>query len=143
QPGFSSSESMNGFSARKTRGGKILWKITGAKLIKKDKITVSGASGIFYNSDGEMFLKSDRASFKEDGSALELEGNVYFKDVSGKTELYMEDLKWDEQKKLYYTDNKVKQVSEEAVITGSGLRADKDLNRVEILEPNVVSGGGS
>ncbi len=88
-----------------------------------------------------MFLRADRAFFKEDGSALELEGNVCFKDSSENTELYMEDLKWDEKRQIYYTDNQVKQVTEEAVITGAGLRADKDLNRVEILEPEVNQKG--
>jgi len=122
-PEFSSSESMEGFKARKTRGGKLLWEISGGKLIREDKISVSGASGFFYGSDGKMFLKADKAFFKEDGSALELEGNV------------------DDERKIYYTDNKVKQVTEEAVVTGSGLRADKDLNRVEILNPEVVSVG--
>ncbi|MEA2081679.1 MAG: LPS export ABC transporter periplasmic protein LptC [Elusimicrobiota bacterium] len=138
---FSSSETMEGFKARKTRGGKLLWEISGAELIRKDKISVSGVSGFFYNSDGKMFLKSDRAFFKEDGSALELEGNIYFKDSAGNMELYMNDLKWDEKRKIYYTDNSVRQITEEAVVTGSGLRADRDLNRVEIIKPEVVSVG--
>ncbi len=138
-PEFSSSESMDGFRARKTRGGKLLWEISGGKLIRDDKIRVAGASGFFYNTDGKMFLKADKAFFKEDGSALELEGNVCFKDSAATTELYMDDLKWDDERKIYYTDNKVKQVTEEAVVTGSGLRADKELNRVEILNPEVVS----
>ncbi|PKN00303.1 MAG: LPS export ABC transporter periplasmic protein LptC [Elusimicrobia bacterium HGW-Elusimicrobia-2] len=136
---FSSSESMEGFTARRTRGGQPVWEITGSKLVREDKISVTGASGFFYGDDGKMFLRSDRASFGEDGSALELEGNVCFKDSVGKTELYMDDLKWDEKRQLYVTDNKVRQVSEDAVILGTGLRADKDLNRVEILNPEVVS----
>lgn len=136
---FSSSESMEGFTARRTRAGRLLWEIKGKKMVRGDNISVSDASGFFYGERGKMFLKSDRASFMEDGSQLELEGNVYFRDEAAKTEIYMDDLRWDESQALYITDNRVRQVSEEAVVTGSGLRADKDLHRVEILNPEAVS----
>ena len=140
---FSSSESMEEFTARRTRRGKLLWEISGSKMIREDQISVTGASGFFYGEDGKMFLKADRASFSEDGAGLELEGNVYFRDSAAKSELYMDNLKWDEWQQLYVTDNRVRQVSEEAVILGTGLRADKELNRVEILNPEVVSSASS
>jgi len=135
---FSVSERISGFSIKKTQNGIPQWEIEGSKLVKGKKISLEASRGRFYEKGRQKyFVKADKAVFTEEGDYLELNGNVVIKNAADGTELYLNDLAWDEKRQVYFTDNRVRQVSKDSVVLGDGLTSDRDLNRIEIKNPHV------
>ena len=137
---FKIKESMDRVQIKRTYRGVLQWTLKGEKLVKGRKISASAVSGVFYEDGREKyFFKSDRAVFPEKGKDFELSGNVCISEKENNTQIYLEDLKWDEARQVYFTDKKVRQVSDGTVITGDGFTATEDLNHIEIKNPKVTA----
>lgn len=74
---------------------------------------------------GKYFQKKELWEAKQNVIAVSEKGDTL------KTEL----LYWDEKKEMIYTDQYVKIIQKEQIITGIGLESDMQMNRYKIIQP--------
>jgi len=131
---------MDGFHIKKTYGGITKFKIRGKKMVKSQKIFASHITGSFYR-DGllKATFQADSAVFSEDGREMEASGNVLIRNKENNAKTYLEDIKWDNARRIYFTDKNVRQVSSDGQIKGSGLTATEDFDRLVIKNPRVTA----
>ncbi|MFH1957276.1 MAG: LPS export ABC transporter periplasmic protein LptC [bacterium] len=139
-PEFRVLEKMDGFHIKKTYGGVTKFALRGEKMVRGQKIVLSFVTGSFYD-DGAVSadFQADRAVFSEDGREMEASGNVFILDKKNNAKIYLEDIRWDNAKRIYFTNKKVRQVSPDGEIFGTGLTAAEDLGRIVIENPRVTA----
>lgn len=95
-----------------------------------------GISIIFYDSVGNIrsTLDADYAISYGGSKIMEAKNNVIAVNEQGQT-LYTEELIWNQQKHIIYTENEVKIVTEDKTLFGDGLTADESFNNWEIDKP--------
>lgn len=133
-------EEMDGFHIKKNYGGIIKFEFRGKRLVRNEKIFASYVTGSFYK-DGLLCttFQADSAVFSEDGREMEASGNVLIWDKENNAKIYLEDIKWDNARRIYFTDKSVRQVSPDGQIKGSGLTATKDFDQLVIKNPRVIA----
>lgn len=89
----------------------------------------------FYNNTGIVtsHLTANYAINHIDEKRMEAKHNVVAVGEDNKT-LYTEHLIWDQTKKIIYTDEKVKFVTEDETFLGTGFVSNEDFSEWEILE---------
>jgi LPS export ABC transporter protein LptC len=136
---ISFSEQIDSFRAVKTDGGVIEWVLEADKLLKKDNnFVLSPRLWLYENGEESAFCRAETGFFEDDFSSAEIEGDVEI-NLKDKTKIFLENLKWDGEKKVFYTSRPVKQVTETSIIEGDGLLADENFERVEIKNPKVTA----
>jgi LPS export ABC transporter protein LptC len=81
-------------------------------------------------------FRSNYAIKKAESNLYKGEGNVIVRNLENGDELNTEELFWDPQKELFYTDKFVTIQSEGEIHTGEGLRANQDFTSYKILKPS-------
>ena len=95
----------------------------------------------FYGPDGEppeVTFQSDRASFDAVSRLYKGEGNVRVLDMKSGDRLNTEELYWDPDEKIYYTDRTVSIISDGEVHTGKGMTAKQGGSSYEIKNPSGI-----
>jgi len=133
-------EKMDGFHIKKTSGGVAKFALRGEKMTRGKKIVASSVTGSFYR-DGAVSadFQADKVVFSEDGSEMEASGEVLILDKKNNAKIYLEDIRWNNAQRIYFTDKKVRQVSPDGQIDGTGLTATDDLGRIVIKNPRVTA----
>jgi LPS export ABC transporter protein LptC len=80
-------------------------------------------------------LQADYAIVYQKTNTMEAHNNVIATNAQGQ-QLYTEELIWDKEKKLIYTEKDVKVVTDGKVLFGDGLTADESFDNWEITNPH-------
>jgi len=133
------SESIKGFHLEKRENGKLLWEVRGKKAELGEIIKVSNPEFNIYTRDNnKIFMRADEGIIYKNTEKIELKGNVFFKDLKRNVKVYLEDLKWLPDKKIFISSGYVKEIINNTIITGKGLIADEELLNIEIKENIVI-----
>ena len=139
-PEFSILEKMDGFHIKKTEDGVTKFALRGEKMVRGQKIVATYVTGSFYEKGASSAdFQADRAVFSEDGGEMDASGNVFILVKKNNAKIHLEDIIWDNAKRIYFTNKKVSQVSSDGEIYGTGLTATEDLGRIVIENPRVTA----
>lgn len=103
------------------------------------KESLNGFEVIFYEKNGQdttSFIRGQRARTFNKDTKLEINYNVVVSNFKTKETLYTEQILWDKEKELIWTDKRIKIVSEDGVIFGEGIRANQNFEKgYTIIKP--------
>ena len=109
-----------------------------------DAIYPKGVKVTFYSADGTKqvvnILTADSAKIEKATNLYTMRGNVQVKNVPQQQRLNTEELFYDQNKRVIYTDSAmaVKVTTPNEYLTGFGLRANQDFSRYSITKPTGV-----
>lgn len=92
-----------------------------------------------YRGDGETLhstFKCDQGEYSGETEIYKGTGNVVVENFQTKDELNTEELYWDPNKEIFYTEKFVTIVSDGEIHTGNGLTADQNFDTYTIHEPS-------
>jgi len=92
-----------------------------------------------YRKDGktkQSTFRSDEAEYNSEEDIYRGIGNVVVENFDTKDELNTEELFWDPNKEIFYTEKFVTIVSDGEIHTGNGLTADQNFESYTIHEPS-------
>lgn len=92
----------------------------------------------FYRGDGKTLhstFRSDVAEYNSEEDIYKGTGNVVVQNFQTDDELNTEELFWDPQEEIFYTEKFVTIVSDGEIHTGNGLTADQNFDSYTILDP--------
>ena len=98
-----------------------------------------GLSLEIYRKDGktkQSTFRSDKAEYSSEEDVYRGIGNVVVENFDTKDELNTEELFWDPNKEIFYTEKFVTIVSDGEIHTGNGLTADQNFDTYTIHEPS-------
>lgn len=87
------------------------------------------------NMNEETIIEADYGKSYEKRKLMVAKKNVIVKNLIKKQQLYTEEIFWDQQKRIIYTDVDVKIVTSSETIYGSRFQSDEHFNHYEILNP--------
>ncbi|MCD6413918.1 MAG: LPS export ABC transporter periplasmic protein LptC [Elusimicrobia bacterium] len=136
-------QQLENFRAVRTKGTSPEWILEAGKLLKKNgNFVISPKLTICENGKPSAHIIAATGFFDDDFREARIAGNVEIT-LKDKSKIFLEDINWDGEKKIFFTDNPVRQVTPASVITGDGLVADENLTRVEVKNPVVTAKIGS
>jgi LPS export ABC transporter protein LptC len=118
----------------------ILKSIITAPVLIGDKSTDNptvempqGLTAEFFDSDrvAESFIKAEYGIHYQNEKKVVLKKNVEVKNIQGET-LNTEELIWDQEKEIIYTDKFVKITREKEILMGMGMTANQNFTEWEI-----------
>lgn len=119
---------------------KVKFKLTAGRLERKDGETpvtefFDGVKIVFYGEDQkpESEMKSDYAIHYENEEKMIARNNVVVVNAKGE-KLNTEELVWEQQKHLVYTDKFVKITTQDETLYGDGLESKEDFTKYKILK---------
>jgi LPS export ABC transporter protein LptC len=91
----------------------------------------------FYENNGEIAttLKANSGKYDQATDAYVATGNVIVHNVEKEQTLHTEELHWDKQKQIIFTEKQVRIETPEEILTGQGLTSNQDFSRYKILKP--------
>ncbi len=90
---------------------------------------------VYENDQLLTTLQSAHAVQYKVAGILEASQNVSIENTSTQQKLYTQSIILDQKKEQIYTDQPVKIIRNEEILTGKGLQADKDFTQYTILQP--------
>jgi LPS export ABC transporter protein LptC len=131
-----------GFRARGTREGEKQWEARAirARVYQGRQWAVAERVDITYFQDGRAvsFAVAGNAEIDLATYNLRAHGGVRVRGVNGVT-LLSESLSWDNQRQRVSSDDFVKVIRGKSTLSGVGLRADRKLERVDVLRDVKLS----
>lgn len=124
-----------------TDSGKALIRIRSAQKItfkSGDEEWPEGLNLEIYRKDGktkQSTFRSDEAEYSSEEDVYRGIGNVVVQNFDTKDELNTEELFWDPNKEIFYTEKFVTIVSDGEIHTGNGLTADQNFETYTIHDP--------
>ncbi|WP_242921567.1 LPS export ABC transporter periplasmic protein LptC [Pontibacter liquoris] len=105
-----------------------------------DGVFPKGLNVEFYGKPGQITstLKANYAKQDRHKNLYLAQGKVEVENRVKKEKLETEELFWDKNKALIYTDKFVKITTGEEILMGNGLRANQDFSKYRILKPTGI-----
>lgn len=125
-----------------TDSGRAVIRIRSAQKItfkSGDEEWPEGLNLEIYRKDGQTkqsTFRSDKAEYSSEEDIYRGIGNVVVENFESKDELNTEELFWDPNKEIFYTEKFVTIISEGEIHTGNGLTADQNFDSYTIHEPS-------
>ncbi len=125
-----------------TDSGRAVIRIKSPKRIDLKSGDQEWPEGLYleiYRKDGvtkQSTFRSDQAEYSSEEDIYRGTGNVVVENFETKDELNTEELFWDPNKEIFYTEKFVTIVSDGEIHTGNGLTADQNFDSYTILEPS-------
>lgn len=127
----------DGFTATGTRLGEKLWEARAAtaQVFNDKKLARVQNVSIRYFKNGKVVsrARADEADLNTQTEDIAAQGNVVLQAQNGAV-LYTSRLRWDQKHQRVSTEDWVKVVKEDSILTGKGLIADRDLEDVVVKE---------
>ncbi len=131
-----------GFRARGTRQGEKQWEARAvrARIDQGRQKALAEQVSITYFQNGKAvsFAVAGQAEIDLSQYDLKASGGVRLRGLNGVV-LISERLSWDNQSQMVSSDDKVSVLRGKSLLTGVGLRADRQLEKVEVLKDVQVS----
>lgn len=142
EEGEKASISFDGFKARGTRLGKLIWEAEArtAQVYAQRKAARAQEVRIRYLQDGRLasLATAREAELGTESHDIQAWGDVVVRSQNGVV-LYAQRLNWDNRRQRLSSDGPVKVVRKDSVLTGRGLVADRDLQDVTVREDVSIS----
>jgi len=103
-----------------------------------DREWPGGFNIVWYDNKGATTgsFSANYVYFTKAENLYRAEGKVIVTSIENNDELNTEELFWDQQKRIFYTDKFVTIKSEDEVHTGEGMESNQDFTEYRILKPN-------
>jgi LPS export ABC transporter protein LptC len=132
---------MDSIRTMMTDSGKIVIRLTAPKqqdFENGDRVWPEGLFLEYFDDEGRVqsTFKSNYAIKKAEENLYRGEGNVIVKNIENGDELNTEELFWDPEEEIFYTDKFVTILSDGEIHTGEGLEANQDFSSYRIMKPS-------
>jgi len=129
----SSSQQLQGFNLNGyDNEGNKTWDVNGAKAdITENNIQITNVDANFYGKQ-DANLTADHGTINKTNGNVHLQDNVVITSVDRGTKMTTNALDWDRNKDLVTTQDPVKIVDEQGVVTGQGMSAHPNLKKAKI-----------
>jgi len=128
---------MHDFTIERIREGKVISRIKALKLAKAKKTFLENCQGIFYRGADKVFFRAKEVYLDEDLTRIFFMTDVYIKDQKTLEEWFVKKVKWNPQKRIYFSDSEVRKKTPTGEVRGTGFVADENFERIEIENPRV------
>ena len=128
-----SSQQLQGFNLNGySNSGEKAWDVNGTRANISDKsIQIANVDANFYGNQ-ETNLTADHGTIDKTNGNVHLQDNVVITSKDRGTQMTTDTLDWNRNKDLVSTEDQVKIVDEQGVITGQGLIAHPNLKKAKI-----------
>lgn len=132
---------MDSIRTMMTDSGNIVIRLTAPKqqdFENGDRVWPKGLFLEYFDEEGRVMstFRSNYAIKLGDDNLYRGEGNVIVKNIENGDELNTEELFWDPEKEIFYTDKFVTIMSDGEIHTGEGLEANQDFSSYRIMKPS-------
>lgn len=132
---------MDSISTLMTDSGKLVLKLTAPRQVDFENGDREWPEGLYVeyfagNAVPSSTFRSDYAIKYAESNLYKGEGNVIVKNLENGDELNTEELFWDPEKEIFYTEKFVTILSDGEIHTGEGLTANQDFTSYKILKPS-------
>jgi len=128
------------FTLTHTSQGEKEWELEAdrAEIYKRERKTIVQVLKIKFYDQGKItsILTAREGALHSQSGDMEVRGDVVVTSEEEGTTLKTESLRWDANRKKIVTDDLVRQERTNTIITGQGLEADPDLEKV-VIKKNV------
>ncbi len=129
-------QTINKFTVVQTKMGKEEWKLEAqtAKIDEKEESCIVYKPWVEIYDEGEVVsvLSADKGMICSDTGNMEVEGNVEIHSLVNDIKIRTQKIRWDSKKELIISDDFIEEERENVFITGWGLEATPDLNKIVI-----------
>ena len=110
------------------------------ELMNLNREFPDGFELLFLKKDGtiETRLTGDYGIFYKDKGLYKAKGNVVIKNMESQEQLDSEELYWNPETEMIYTDKFVRIRTKDEILMGNGLEATQDFSKYKILKPTGI-----
>ncbi|MCD6423687.1 MAG: hypothetical protein J7L42_06195 [Elusimicrobia bacterium] len=134
---FQFEQQMQDLTIERIKKGKLLTQIKAEKLTKAKKTFLKNCQGVFYKATSKVFFRAKEVYLTEDLTRILFMTDVYIEDQRTLEEWFIKKVKWNPQKKVYFSDYEVRKKTPTGEVTGTGFVADENFEWIEIKNPRV------
>ncbi len=131
-------QSLENFTFIATESGKKQWRLSAYKAesyLEKEKTFVYKLKMKFFEDNKQTsVLTADEGVLDHKTDNIKLKGNVKLSSLKQRVDIFTDEILWDATKKLILSDSFVREEREDIIVTGKGLEADPNLERIVIKE---------
>lgn len=133
---------IQGFSMMETAMGQAVYELKATvAYVDPTRPLIQGAhiDMVWFNQKGERVsrLTADKGWLETNSNNMRAMGHVLVRATSGST-LETETLQWDQQSQIIKTDDEVRILQRNNLLTGKGMRSDPGLDRIEIYQADAL-----
>ncbi len=130
-----------GFSVNETKGNELSFRLQAqhAQQLQSGDVPLQQMTVVFCDGGRETLeLVADSGVFHEQTRDITLQGNVVATGLAQPVKFYTESLYWHNAQELLRTESRVRVERDAMTLTGTGMVADKTLQRLE-LQRDIVT----